>query len=317
MPDPRNVRWDIAALVVAAIGAFVWLSLLTHDPADPLPPVPKAIAGLYQPDIIAFPPNEQIQNACGASGAWLSHLLFQALGVGAYLAGGLLGLSVVVMLRRTPWASPLGRSFGWTLVGLSLVTLLPMIRFDPGMPVPIGAGGYLGAMTSTWLHENFAFFGGLVLILTCLAAGILLSTEYAVLRYLGYSASGLAASGKQLGLPMAWLVRQAVDKATATRPAVGRSDLPNSLTMANRESEEEASTDDEGPSIIIGRKPIGERTTEIAPINPNVAVRTDIGTTRSLGVDVNKEAPAAPNRTNSSSFISSLSQAILGGKKGE
>ncbi len=46
MPEPRNVRWDIAALIVAAASVFVWLSLLTHDPADPLPNLPGPLANL-------------------------------------------------------------------------------------------------------------------------------------------------------------------------------------------------------------------------------------------------------------------------------
>jgi S-DNA-T family DNA segregation ATPase FtsK/SpoIIIE len=319
MADPRNVRWDIAALFVAAIGVFVWLSLLTHDPADPLPPLPSPLAKLYEPNIISFPLNEKIENACGATGAWISHLLIQSLGVGAYVAAGLLGLSVAVMLRRRPWASPLGRSFGWTLVGLSIVTLLPIIGFRPGIAAPIGPGGYLGAMTSTWLHEHFAFLGSLVLVLGCLTAGLLLSTEYALLRYLGYSAAGLANSGKQLGLPMAWLVRLAVEKAVATRPAVGRSDLPNSITMAARQSSEEITGEDEfevdGPSIKIGRRNSGERPTDILPSSTTIATRTDIGGTRSLGVDPPKESEVAPKRAGSSSFISSLSQTILGKKR--
>ncbi|MFN9917309.1 MAG: DNA translocase FtsK 4TM domain-containing protein, partial [Pirellulaceae bacterium] len=80
MPEPRKVRWDIAALAVAAVSVFVWLSLLTHDSADPLPELPVPLSRFYQPDIVAYPLNERITNSCGFSGAWLSHLMFQALG---------------------------------------------------------------------------------------------------------------------------------------------------------------------------------------------------------------------------------------------
>ncbi len=240
--------------------------------------------------------------------------MFQALGAGAYLAAGLIGLSVAVMLRTTPWASPLGRSFGWTLVGLSIVTLFPLIGFNPGIPSPIGSGGYLGAMTTTWLLEHFAFAGALVMALGCLAAGLLLSTEYAVLRYLRYSAVGLAATGRQVGMPVSWLAKQAIDKAGSTRPAVGRSDLPNSLTVA-----ENAPVDVETPeslSIKFGRKLPGDRPTELDLSTLTKGTRSDISSIR----DSNSEeqlAAAAARRPSSTSFLSSISQAILGGKKNE
>ncbi len=312
MPEPRNVRWDFAALIVAALGIFVWLSLWTHDPADPLPPLPSPLASLYKPDIIAYPLNLHVENACGNAGAWLSHLMFQAIGAGAYLAAGLIGLSVAVMLRRSPWASPLGRSFGWTLVGLSIVTFFPLVRFDPGIPAPIGAGGYLGAMTSTWLLEHFAFAGALVMTLGCLAAGLLLSTEYAVLSYMRYSAVGIAATGRQFGLPVAWLARQAAEKAAAARPAVGRSDLPNSFTVAGSEPAEVASP--ENLSIKFGRKLPGERPTELDLSTPVKGTRSDISSVRDA--TVSEALPATTSsRPSSTSFLSSLSQAILGTKK--
>jgi DNA segregation ATPase FtsK/SpoIIIE, S-DNA-T family len=314
MPEPRNVRWDIAALIVTALGVFVWLSLWTHDPADPLPPLPSPLARLYQPDIVAYPINLRVENACGNAGAWLSHLMFQAIGAGAYLAAGLIGLSVAVMLRSTPWASPLGRSFGWTLVGLSIVTLFPLIGFNPGIPSPIGSGGYLGAMTTTWLLEHFAQVGALVMVLGCLAAGLLLSTEYAVLRYVRYSAIGLATTGRQFGLPVAWLARQAAQKAASVRPAVGRSDLPNSLTVAGNEIVQEASP--ENLSIKFGRKLPGERPTELDLSTPAKGTRSDISSVRDADNSENL-ATAASRRPSSSSFLSTISQAILGGKKNE
>jgi S-DNA-T family DNA segregation ATPase FtsK/SpoIIIE len=325
MPEPRKVRWDIAALAVAAVSVFVWLSLLTHDSADPLPELPVPLGQLYQPDIVAYPLNDRITNSCGFSGAWVSHLMFQGLGAGAYLTAILLSLSVVVMLRQQPWASPLGRSLGWTLVGVSLITLLPITGLPLHLPVPIGSGGYLGALTSIWLQEHFAWTGSLILTLACLAVGILLSTEYAVVHYLRYSAIGLASTGRHLGLPVSWLVEQAAQKVIATRPAVGRSDLPNSLTVSTAVTEaedEEAMDEDEadfsdGLSIKIGRKPTGERATGLDLSSQRFGSRSDIHAPARMDKEGLATTPSQGRLPNPSSLISSLSQAILGGRKQE
>ncbi|MDZ4850272.1 MAG: DNA translocase FtsK [Pirellulaceae bacterium] len=311
MAEPRNIRWDIAALIVAAASVFVWLSLLTHDPADPLPSLPGPLANLYQPDIIAYPINEKTANRCGYAGAWLSHLLMQALGAGAYMAASLMGLSVFVMLKQQPWASPLGRSIGWTLVGLSLVTLLPTARINIPISVPIGPGGYLGAMTSTFLHEHFAWHGSLVLIFLCLAAGLLLSTEYAVVRYLRYSAAGLCITGRQLGLPVSWLIRHAADKTAPSRPAVGRSDLPTSLTVRQGES---APTDD-GPPIRIGRKANADRATEVDLSSETTSRKTEPTTPRQESEPAPNPNSANSRRSLSTSFASTIARSLLGGKK--
>ncbi len=50
----------------------------------------------------------------------------------------------------------------------------------------IGAGGYLGALTTTWLNNHFATVGSFILTSAVMIAGLLLSTDYVVLRWLGW-----------------------------------------------------------------------------------------------------------------------------------
>ncbi len=182
MSTSRKVHWDIAALFMGAFAILVWVSLLTHDPADSIGPLIAPFNLLYQPDQVAFPENEKIHNWAGYWGALISNVLFQSVGIGAFVVGGLLVLSVVAMLRQRPLASPLSRSAGWTMVLVALVTLPAVMKLTLGMPVPIGPGGFAGALTSTWINAHFAFTGGLILTFCVLVAGILLSTEYAVIR---------------------------------------------------------------------------------------------------------------------------------------
>ena len=49
MDKQRSVRWDVAAVVMFAVAALAWLSILTHDPADNLGQMPPGIASIYQP----------------------------------------------------------------------------------------------------------------------------------------------------------------------------------------------------------------------------------------------------------------------------
>ena len=85
MENQRSVRWDVAAVVMFAAAALLWLSLLTHDAADDLGDFSGPIASVYTPMNAAYPPNAKIQNSCGYIGALVSDILMQATGIGSYL----------------------------------------------------------------------------------------------------------------------------------------------------------------------------------------------------------------------------------------
>ncbi|MCR9297053.1 MAG: FtsK/SpoIIIE domain-containing protein, partial [bacterium] len=74
------------------------------------------------------------------------------------------------------------RQIGWVLVILGVTTIAALLEFRTPLAPVVGAGGYLGAMTSTWLNEHFALFGSLILTLTIFVAGLLLSTDYIFVR---------------------------------------------------------------------------------------------------------------------------------------
>lgn len=228
----RSVRWDILGVFLFGTAAFVWLSLLTHDPADDLTKVFKvagsdALGHWFAPK--AYPSNEKIQNACGFAGALASQVLLQSTGVGAYLVAFLAVLSGVVCFRQKPWASPLGRSIGWTLVLASVCTLPGRFGLHPPISVPIGAGGYLGTLINTWLDHHVAHLGGILAVLIALTCGVLLSTEYAIVRYFGYAATGGVIAARYFGIPK-WTWRRHKELTSGTFSPT-RSDLPASLTL--------------------------------------------------------------------------------------
>lgn len=229
MENQRSVRWDVAAVVMFAASALVWLSLLSHDAADNLGDLPQVVKSIYTPMVPAYPSNQTIQNSCGYVGALVSDLLLQATGIGAYMIAGLMVLSGIVMLRQKPWASSLGRSMGWSLILLSVCCIPGRFGLQPSIPVPIGAGGYLGTLCNLWIDNHLAHAGGTILVLGIFVGGMLLSTEYALVRYFGYAATGSIIAARYFRIPT-WSWRRHKELLTGVF-SPKRSDLPNSVTM--------------------------------------------------------------------------------------
>lgn len=182
MSDERKIEFDIEALVLAALCVFLWLSLLSHNAADSVQGLPTAISAGLPIAGDVHPANETIANSCGWFGALVSRLLIQSLGVGAFLV--VTGLTVLTawMFRVQSNYVRASRQIGWGLIVVAATTFVSVLEIPiPGAPM-VGPGGYLGAMTSTWLHEHFAIFGSLILTITVLLSGVLLSTDYVVVR---------------------------------------------------------------------------------------------------------------------------------------
>jgi len=229
MENQRSVRWDVAAVVMFSVSALLFLSLLTHNSHDDLGTFVGPIGSLYTPMQTAYPTNQSVQNSCGYMGALGSDVLLQSTGIGAYIIACLLILSGVVMLRQEPWASPLGRSFGWTLILIAVCSMPGRFGFHANMHVPIGAGGYLGALCNLWMDRQLASGGSTILVMTVFLGGLLLSTEYALVRYFGFAATGGLVAIRYFRIP-AWSWYRHKEMVSGTF-SPGRSDLPKSVTL--------------------------------------------------------------------------------------
>ena len=169
MFENRSLKLDLCALVLVAGVAFLGVSLWTYDRFDP-------------PSTLVDPPSTSIQNACGIAGAYTANFLFESLGFGAYyLFGSLAALTVMLLLRREI-DQPMLRAVGWivSLVGLTTLAALLVPNWTPG-PM-IGSGGYVGAMGRGLLEMHFAKAGAFIFTLSVLAAGLLLATDYFLLK---------------------------------------------------------------------------------------------------------------------------------------
>lgn len=193
MSDPRQIKLDVEATVLAGLCLFLWVSLLTHDGADPIGQLVSPLDQLYQPVENVYPPNVRIQNWCGWCGALASQLLVEGLGIGAIpMVAGLSVLTLWMFRVQDNFVAP-ARQFGWLLVIVSFTTLCTLLNVQTPQAPVIGPGGYLGAVTTIWLSAHFAFIGSMILTVAVMIAGLLLSTDYLVIRWFCWLLVGGAA----------------------------------------------------------------------------------------------------------------------------
>ena len=229
MLEERSVKLDIFALAVAAGTVFLALTLLTYSPADP-------------PSTLVYPRAEVPANACGKFGAWTAHNLFESLGIGAYYIALSLGTLAALLLQGKKIEQPWVRAVGWLMSFVGLTTLVQMLA--PGLtPGPvIGSGGYLGAIGRAWLESHFATTGSIILLLGVTAAGLLLCTDYVLIRI---SAALFGTPMKQVGRGLA-KGAGAIAARRGAKAGEVRTDIP---AYAGEASE---------PAIKIGGKTLAE-----------------------------------------------------------
>jgi S-DNA-T family DNA segregation ATPase FtsK/SpoIIIE len=217
MFENRSLKLDLCALALAALTAFLGVSLWTYNRFD-------------APSTLADPPLAEVQNACGIAGAYASHYLFESLGFGAvYLFLSLAVLTTLLLARRNI-DQPIVRSVGWviSLIGLATLATLAVPNWTPG-PV-VGAGGYVGAMGRALLEMNFAKAGAYIFTLSVLAAGLLLATDYFLLKAAAVTTSVSGKSLMQLGH---------FGHVSVKKPARVKTDLENGVETDELDDEEQ------------------------------------------------------------------------------
>ncbi|QDT11515.1 DNA translocase FtsK [Planctomycetes bacterium K23_9] len=208
--QPDFVR-DVSAIILVAITLMTTVSVVTRNPADPVESPVWPISAFYTPDQVVYPASETITNGCGYWGALLSSALFDAFGMSTALliaAGG--GIATALLIRGQINA-PVLRSLGGTIVVLAFSTASGMFPAAiEGMPV-VGAGGYLGAMSSTFLLDHFAPVGAWILTAMTMTVGLLLTTDYAMLY-----------AGRKLFAGSARVTRGSLQRAGLSLPGASR-----------------------------------------------------------------------------------------------
>ncbi len=182
MFENRSLKFDLLAQTLLGATALLAVSLATYNAADP-------------PSTLVYPPHTDYQNACGPIGAYVAHFLLESVGLGAYYLAASLGTLSIVLLWRRGIDQPVLRAVGWaaSLVALATLATMALPQITPGPE--IGAGGYLGAMGHALLESNFASTGAYILALTVLLVGMLLCTDYLLLKF---AAATTILSGRSL-----------------------------------------------------------------------------------------------------------------------
>jgi DNA segregation ATPase FtsK/SpoIIIE, S-DNA-T family len=232
MLENRNLKLDLLALGLLAAVIFLAAALLTFDPADP-------------PGRLIFPPHAQPANVCGYWGAVSSRLLFEAFGLGAYYLVLSLAVFDAVLLTRREVGQPLLRAAGWllSLLGVTTFAALAAPSLSPG-PV-IGSGGYLGATGKALLRTQFASVGAYILTVTMILGGLLLCTDYALVRLLAWAAAkptrGLGRGVLQVGAAYAQRLNSRRSDLDAFDAA--KSDDAFAVRMSGRPADEKLAAD--------------------------------------------------------------------------
>ncbi len=229
MFEQRNLRLDLCALFLLALTLFLTVALTSYDPADPVAELARSIEHLYAPDVLVYPMHDKVHNACGRWGALVADVLFQSLGLGAYYLLVSLAVLNALLLQRRAIDSPLVRLVGWLASLAGITTLLAMLlpTFSPG-PV-IGSGGYLGALLHHWLELHFARLGGCILCVSVILGGLLLSTDYVLVRWT-YLATRTTLRLLRLVVPRRALAR-ATDVEADSAPEPESSDAEPGLSV--------------------------------------------------------------------------------------
>ncbi len=152
-------------IALGALCLYLWMALLTYDPADP---------GWTHTSNI-----DQVQNAAGRAGAWFADILFMALGYFAYVFPLLLGVKTLQVFRNRhqPWQWS-GWLFSWRLIGLVFLVLsgatLADIHFDAGSSIPAsaGAGGALGESLGQLTEDVLNVQGSTLLFIALFLFGL-------------------------------------------------------------------------------------------------------------------------------------------------
>ena len=182
MFEQRDPRIDLLALALGGAVVFLALSLVTHNACDPPVELASPFNRLYEMRTVTYPLSEDTSNACGRWGALTSAMLFDAFGYAAYFVVGSLAALVIVLLHHRSIDSILLRTVGWTASLVGITALLSMsLPWSPAGSL-MGAGGQLGALVGGLLEFHFARIGGFVLATSLLVGGLLLSTDYVLLR---------------------------------------------------------------------------------------------------------------------------------------
>jgi S-DNA-T family DNA segregation ATPase FtsK/SpoIIIE len=163
---PRNSRRnEIVAILLLAVGLLLTLCLVSA----------------------AFYPNDpswnsagqaETHNWAGAIGANVAALLFQSIGLAAYLLPCLLLAAAWRRFKTRSFRAPFSRLLGLVLLTLAAAALLSISNIHPIFDSSVEPGGLVGTLISRGLASGLNTVGATVLLIAVAATGLLLATSF-------------------------------------------------------------------------------------------------------------------------------------------
>jgi S-DNA-T family DNA segregation ATPase FtsK/SpoIIIE len=163
---PRNSRRnEIVAILLLAVGLLLLLCLVSAAfyPSDPS----WNSAG-----------QAETRNWAGAIGANVAALLFQSVGLAAYLLPCLLLAAAWRRFKTRSLRAPFSRLLGLLLLTLAASALLSISNLHPIFDSSVQPGGLMGTLISRGLASGLNTVGAIVLLIAFAATGLLLATNF-------------------------------------------------------------------------------------------------------------------------------------------
>lgn len=177
----EKLKREIIGILLVAIAIFLFLSLISYDPAD----------------LSLFSYSSQkvkvIGNWMGIVGAYVSGLLFQGFGFPSFLIPFVLGFYAFGFIFRWEWKYPLVKLGGWAVILLTTSSLFSLWM----KPLRIYAqdllvGGFIGEILSRNLVRYFNLPGATVIFTVILILSFVLGTGISFIGVLRRLVSGMA-----------------------------------------------------------------------------------------------------------------------------
>lgn len=289
--DGRHLNRDLLSLGLLVVVLLLAMSLVTYDPADSIAQASPRLAAWFPTDQIVYPANEKIQNACGLLGALIAETLLSGLGYAAAYVVICLGLLCYWLLTGAYREYIFGRGLGWIISLAGLTTLLSLL-VPTATPGPLtGSGGYAGLFLSSTLREHFNFAGSLVVAIGATIIGLMMWTDYAILRVAGVLSSMASSAWQNRGASRASTWQNLVAKFKSRWQNPRPFDVEDPDQCGTNASGAHAWVDEPGyaPAVIIG----GKRRSGLIVHHPDDEDKPDWDDRNELGANDDENAQVA------------------------
>ncbi len=251
----RHLNRDLLSLGLLVLVLLLAMSLVTYDPADSVARAWPSLASWFPVDTLVYPANPRVQNACGILGALVAESLYAALGYAAGYVVICLGLLCYWLLTGAYQQYVFGRGLGWLLSLAGLTTLMALL-LPTASPGPLtGSGGYIGLFLSQTLREHFNLPGSFVVGVGATLIGLMMWTDYALLRVLGvigtFVATTWAVQSRGASTPWgSWAARRQAMRGAETNVVQDPDQCGTDASGAHAWGDEAGYA----PAVIIGGK---------------------------------------------------------------